>query len=84
MKKILVGCEFSQRVTKAFRDEGFEAYSCDIIDTEGNPEWHIKDDIRNVIKSENWDLVILHPPCTFLANSGVRWLYNKGEKRKWH
>lgn len=78
--KVLVGCEFSQRVTKAFRERGHEAYSCDVIDTEGNPDWHINDDVRNVISSETWDLVILHPPCTYLANSGVKWLYNGGNK----
>ena len=48
--KVLVACEFSQVVCKAFRDKGHEAYSCDILPTEGNPEWHIQDDVRNHLK----------------------------------
>lgn len=71
--KILVACEFSQVVTKAFRDRGFEAYSCDLLPAEGNPDWHIQDDVLNHL-NDGWDLMIAHPPCTYLANSGVRWL----------
>lgn len=75
--KVLIACEFSQVVTKAFRDKGHEAYSCDILPTEGNPDWHIQDDIRNVLKSR-WariqDILIAHDPCTYQCNSGVRWL----------
>lgn len=75
--KVLVACEESQAVTKQFRLLGHEAYSCDILDCSGgNPEWHIKDNVLNHINS-NWDLMIAHPPCTYLAVSGNRWLYNK-------
>lgn len=71
---IIVGCEISQEVTKAFRDRGHNAFSCDILPCEGGyPEWHIQDDILKVINSR-WDMGIFHPPCTYLANSGVRWL----------
>ena len=75
--KVLIACEESQTVTKQFRLLGHEAYSCDILDCSGgNPEWHIKDNVLNHINS-NWDLMIAHPPCTYLAVSGNRWLYNK-------
>jgi len=77
--KVLVACEFSQVVTKAFRKIGHDAYSCDILDTEGNPNWHIKDDVLNHL-NENWDMMIGHPDCTYMANSGVCWLH-KDESR---
>ena len=75
MMRILVGCEESQVVTKAFRDKGHEAYSCDLVETRGNPEWHIKGDIMDNL--EGWDLIILHPSCTEMAVSGNRW-YGSG------
>ena len=68
---ILVGCEESQTVTKAFRDKGYEAYSCDLVETRGNPDWHIQGDIMDNL--EGWDLIILHPDCTAMAVSGNRW-----------
>jgi hypothetical protein len=71
-KKVLVACEFSQVVTRAFRERGHEAYSCDILPTEGNPEWHIQDDVLKHL-NDGWDLMIAHPPCTYLAVSGARW-----------
>lgn len=70
--KILVACEFSQVVTKAFRNRGHEAYSCDILPTEGNLEWHIQDDVLNHL-NDGWDMMIAHPPCTYLCSSGARW-----------
>jgi hypothetical protein len=67
--KILVACEKSQIVTKAFRDKGHEAYSNDIQDCCGkNPEWHIKDNTLNLLQ-ENWDIIIAFPPCTDLSNA---------------
>lgn len=75
--KILIACEESQTITKEFRKLGHEAYSCDILPCSGGkPEWHIQDDIFNVI-NDSFDLMIAHPPCTYLAVSGARWLYNK-------
>ena len=75
--KVLVACEESQVVCKAFRAKGHEAYSCDIIDCSGgHPEWHIKGDVLDILNNR-WDLMIAHPPCTYLCNSGVRWLYRK-------
>ena len=75
--KVLVGCEFSQIVTKAFRAKGHEAYSCDLLPTEGNPEWHFQEDVFAAIERQAWDLAIFHPPCTHLAVSGARWWKGK-------
>ena len=76
--KVLIACEESQAVCKAFREKGHEAYSCDIQDCSGgHPEWHIKGDVLPLLK-EKWDLIIAHPPCTFLSNAGARFLYPKG------
>ena len=73
--KILIACEESQTVCKEFRKLGHEAYSCDLQECSGcNPEWHIKKDAVKVLNSQKWDLVIAHPPCTRMANSGVMWL----------
>ena len=72
--RVLVGCEFSQVVAQAFRERGHDAYSCDILPTEGNPDWHICGDVLDII-DDDWDIGIFHPPCTFLANSGVQHLY---------
>jgi len=74
MKRILVACEESQAVTKAFRKLGFEAYSCDLLPCSGNnPDWHFQEDMFEVIKREpKFDLMIAFPPCTDLAVSGAR------------
>lgn len=65
--KVLVACEESQRVCIAFRERGHEAYSCDILECSGgHPEWHIKDDVIKHL-NDNWDLIIAHPPCTYLT-----------------
>jgi hypothetical protein len=73
--KILVACEESQAVTIAFRNKGHEAYSCDIQDCSGGfPEWHLKGDVRLYLK-QKWDMIITHPTCKYLANSGVCWIY---------
>ena len=92
--KILVACEESQRVCKAFREKGHEAYSCDIVECSGgHPEWHIMQDVIPLLNGNcefetvdgikhkiegKWDLIIAHPPCTYLSNAGARFLYPKG------
>jgi len=68
--KVLIGCEESQTVCNAFRKRGIEAYSCDLEQTRGNPDWHYQQDIMEVIPMRRWDLIILHPDCTAMAVSG--------------
>lgn len=88
---VLVACEQSQTVCKAFRERGHNAFSCDILECSGGfPEWHIMCDALSVINGfcsfitsdgiwhsieGKWDLIIAHPPCTRLCNAGQRWLY---------
>ena len=92
--KVLVACEESQRVCKAFREKGHEAYSCDIVECSGgHNEWHIMQDVIPLLNGNcefetvdgtnhkiegKWDLIIAHPPCTYLSNAGARFLYPKG------
>ena len=87
--KVLIACEESQAVCSAFRELGHEAYSCDIVDCSGgHPEWHIKGDCLPLLNGfcefdtvdgthhkidQKWDLLIAHPPCTFLTVTGNRW-----------
>ena len=69
--KILIACEESQMVCKAFRAKGHEAYSNDIIPCSGgHPEWHLQMDAFEAIALGGWDMMIGHPPCTHLANAG--------------
>ena len=70
--KILIACEESQAVCKAFREKGHEAFSCDILPCSGgHPEWHIQDDVLKHL-DDGWDMMIAHPPCTHLCVSGAR------------
>ncbi len=82
--KVLIACEESQAITKEFRKLNVEAYSCDILPCSGgHPEWHIQGDAIKEAYSFKYDLMIAHPPCTYLSVSGNRWLYNKdGSKNK--
>ena len=91
---ILVACEESQRVTTEFRRVGHNAFSCDIVDQSGgHPEWHIMQDVVPLLNGDckfrttdgaehgikgKWDLIIAHPPCTYISNAGARHLYPKG------
>ncbi len=91
---VLIACEESQTVCKAFRQLGFNAFSCDIVECSGeHPEWHFNVDIFDVIKRkggvtqsgnlqlvDKWDLMIAHPPCTFLSSSGAKWYYHPDDK----
>ncbi len=77
--KIIIACEFSGTVRDAFIAQGHDAISCDLLPTE-SPGPHIQDDIMNVDLSK-FDLMIAHPPCTYLCNSGVMWLHK--DKSRW-
>lgn len=91
--RVIIACEFSQTVCKAFREKGHEAYSCDILSSEGgHPEWHFQEDIFKVLKRERFDLMIAHPPCTYLSISANKWYKDQpkrksgvlvGEERRW-
>ena len=74
--RVLIGCEFSGIVRDAFRRRGHDAYSCDLLPCEKDPEYHIQDDVLLVL-DYGWDLAIFHPPCTHLAVSGARWFKDK-------
>lgn len=78
---VLVACEESQAVCKALRARGFNAFSNDIQECSGgHPEWHLQMDCFEAIKLKQWDLMIAHPPCTYLSNAGAARLYPKAGK----
>lgn len=93
---ILIACEESQRVCIEFRKLGYNAFSCDLLPCSGgHPEWHIKGDCLKVIQTKSgilqngermsvdkWDMMIAHPPCTFLSSSGAKWYYHPDDKDK--
>lgn len=70
--KVLVGCEYSGRVRQAFRELGHDAWSCDLLPAEDGSPYHIQGDVLTVLH-ESWDLAVFHPPCTYLAVSGMHW-----------
>lgn len=70
--RVLVACEYSGRVREAFRKRGHEAFSCDLLPSEDDSPFHIQGDCLELLK-EPWDLMIAHPPCTYLAASGLHW-----------
>ena len=93
---ILIACEESQTVCKAFRDLGYTAFSCDILPCSGgHPEWHFECDVFEIIENKGgqlqngemhfivgeWDLMIAHPPCTYLSVSGARWYYHPEDSK---
>ncbi|MDD5651328.1 MAG: hypothetical protein PHF86_13095, partial [Candidatus Nanoarchaeia archaeon] len=83
-KKVLIAFEESQTITIEMRKLGIEAYSCDLLPCSGgHPEWHILDDAFDHL-NDGWDLIIAHPPCTYLSHAGNRWINeNKfGEKAR--
>ena len=73
--KVLVACEYSGTVRDAFIRAGHDAMSCDLLPSESKLGPHYRGDVLDLL-NEPYDLVVAHPPCTFLSNSGVRWLYN--------
>lgn len=73
--KILVACEFSGVVRSAFRARGHDAYSCDVLPPDDDSSFHFQCDVREILKYK-WDMIIAHPPCTYLTNAGVRHLHS--------
>jgi hypothetical protein len=93
--RILVACEESQAITKELRKLGHDAFSCDLLPCSGgHPEWHFQEDVFKIIEkhggilqngeknvsADQWEMMIAHPPCTFLAVSGARWFYHPEDK----
>jgi site-specific DNA-cytosine methylase len=80
--RVLIACEESQAVCIEMRKRGHEAYSCDILPCSGgHPEWHFQCDVKEVLKQQ-WDMVIAHPPCTYLSVSGLHWNKKYPERAK--
>lgn len=79
--KVLVACEFSGVVRRAFRAEGHMAYSADLLPADDGSIYHFQGDVRKLIDGD-WDLMIAHPPCTHLAVSGARWFKDKQEEQE--
>lgn len=93
--KILVACEESQAITKELRKLDHDAYSCDLLECSGgHPEWHFNSDVFGIIENNggilengdevndggDWEMMIAHPPCTYLSVSGARWYYHPDDK----
>ena len=70
--RVLIACEYSGTVRDAFRARGHDAWSCDLLPTDADPTWHHEGDIFDII-DDDWDLMIAHPPCTYLCSSGLHW-----------
>jgi len=80
--KVLIACEFSGTVRNAFRKRGHDAWSCDLLPTIGPPDYHIQRDVFEAIGMARWDLMIAHPPCTYLAASGLHWNKRNPDRAK--
>lgn len=80
MLPVLIGCEYSATERDAFRVRGFDAWSCDLLPTDGDPRWHIKGDVRDAIRSRRWSLIILHVDCTAMGVCGNRH-YGRGKPK---
>jgi len=80
--RVLVACEFSGVVRRAFAERGHHAYSCDLLPPEDDSPFHFMCDVRKVIRDFNWDLMIAHPPCTYLTVSGLHWNKKNPQRRE--
>lgn len=74
--RILIACEYSGKVREAFRKLGHDAWSCDLLPSDDNSPFHIQGDVLEIIY-DDWDMMIAHPPCTYLTNAGVTWLHRQ-------
>lgn len=74
--RVLVACEFSGVVRRAFRMRGHDAWSCDLLPADDGSPYHLQGDVTAYL-SDGWDVMVGHPPCTRLANSGVAWLHKR-------
>lgn len=77
---VLIGCECSGVVRRAFRRRGHMAWSCDLLPADDLSQWHLLCDVRVALERLDWDLAIFHPPCTYLASSGLHWNKRRPER----
>jgi len=77
--RVLIACEYSGKVREAFRSKGHDAWSCDLLPADDGSPYHIQGDVLDIL-NDGWDLLIGHPPCTYLCNSGVSWLHKIPER----
>lgn len=77
--RVLVACEYSGRVREAFRKQGHVAWSADLLPADDGSLYHYEGDVRDIL-DRRWDLMVAHPPCTYLSNSGVRWLHTDPDR----
>jgi hypothetical protein len=80
MRPVLIGCEYSASERDAFRARGIEAWSCDLLPTDGDPRWHIQGDVRDAIRSRHWSLIVLHVDCTAMGVCGNKH-YGRGKPK---
>lgn len=80
--KVLIGCEESGVVRRAFRDLGHDAWSCDLLPARDNSPFHYTGDVLEVIDTEHWELGIFHPPCTYLCSMGIWWNHKRPERKE--
>ena len=78
--RVLIACEYSGRVRDAFRRHGHDAWSCDLLECEADPRWHLQQPVEEVL-GNSWDLMVAHPPCTHLAVSGSRHFHRKQKEQ---
>ena len=74
--KVLVACEYSGKVREAFRKLGHDAWSCDLLPADDNSPYHYQCDVLTLL-DKGWDMMVAHPPCTYLTNAGVTWLHRQ-------
>lgn len=77
--RVLVACECSGAVRRAFRERGHDAWSCDILPADDASPFHLQCDVRDVLR-DGWDLMVAHPPCTYLASMGIWWNAKRPER----
>ena len=77
--RVLVACEYSGRVREAFRKQGHSVWSADLLPADDGSMYHYEGDVRDIL-DKRWDLMVAHPPCTYLSNSGVRWLHSDPDR----
>ena len=82
MGRVLIGCEYSGVVRRAFRDLGHDAWSCDLLPSEDDSPYHLQEDVRVIVAARRWDMAIFFPPCTHLAVSGARWFTEKRDEQE--